>query len=100
MCKTYSPQPQEPLPDGWGVGWGENGTFTEEFYWNVLVEQNVNEDAIYGLLGEDISSRAKQVYAFDCEEFDCLNPCYDNGACYRCVEAAMESGGRRLPICD
>ena len=98
--QSSHPQPQETMLDGRGIGWGMNGTFTEEFYWNVLAEQLVNFDAIYGLLAEDISSKAKQVDDFDCAEVDCLNPCYDNGACYRCVEAAMESGGWRLPICD
>ena len=63
------------------------------FLYEVLYMQDVNINAFTGLFGV--------VDEFwDCEDADCLNPCYDNGSCYRCVEAAIEAEGMRLPICD
>ena len=102
MCKTYSPQPHEVLQDNPEVGYQNiyEDTFTMHFLYEVLYMQDVNIDAIFGLLGEDNSNGQNLVSDWDCEKADCLNPCYDNGSCYRCVEAAIEGEGMRLPICE
>ena len=101
MCLTYEPQPGELIPDNPAEGYYNDYDETYTMDFNYQLEMSGKPlQMIYGLFGDLTAPDYRMMRTRDCEAVDCLNPCYDNGSCYRCVEAAIEAEGKRLPICD
>ena len=106
LCLTYEPQPGELIPDnpaeGYTNDWGD--TITSDFNYQ-LEDSGVPTKMIYGLFGDVHAPDYRMVRTSECEAVDCLNPCYEDGSCAACADAALESArdtgdGVRIPACD
>ena len=106
MCKTYEPQPGELIPDNPAEGYYNDydETYTMDFNYQ-LEMSGIPSKMIYGLFGDTTAPDYRMMRTRDCEAVDCLNPCYDDGSCFKCADAALESAketgdGVRIPVCD
>ena len=106
MCLTYKPQPGELIPDNPETGYYNDyyETYTMDFNYQ-LEDSGIPSKMIYGLFGDVNAPDYRMMRTRDCEAVDCLNPCYEDGSCYKCADAALESAketgdGVRIPVCD
>ena len=106
MCLTYEPQPGELIPDNPEEGYYNDydETYTMDFNYQ-LENSGIPSKMIYGLFGDTTAPDYRMMRTRDCEAVDCLNPCYEDGSCFKCADAALESGketgdGVRIPVCD
>merc|ERR1739844_495056 len=106
MCLTYEPQPGELIPDNPEEGYYNDydETYTVDFNYQ-LENSGIPSKMIYGLFGDTTAPDYRMMRTRDCEAVDCLNPCYEDGSCFKCADAALESAketgdGVRIPVCD
>ena len=106
MCLTYEPQPGELIPDNPEEGYYNDydETYTMDFNYQ-LENSGIPSKMIYGLFGDTTAPDYRMMRTRDCEAVDCLNPCYEDGSCFKCADAALESAketgdGVRIPVCD
>ena len=71
-------------------------TYTSDF--NYYIWHNGIADSVYySVIGDgEITYR-------ECEAVDCLHPCYGDegyGACAKCIDYLISSGGERHAVCD
>ena len=105
MCLTYEPQPGELMPDNppdFINEWSETKTMDYNYQ---LETSGIPTKMIYGLFGDVNAPDYRMMRTTQCEAVDCLNPCYGDGSCYKCFDAALESArasgdGVRIPVCD
>ena len=106
MCRTYEPQPGELIPDNPAEDYYNDydDTYTSDFNYQ-LESSGIPTKMIYGLFGDVNAPDWRMMRTTHCEAVDCLNPCYGDGSCFKCADAALESGketgdGIRIPVCD
>ena len=105
MCKTYKPQPGELIPDNPPDYTNDYGdTYTSDFNYK-LEDSGIPTKMIYGLFGDVNAPDYRMMRSRDCEAVDCLNPCYEDGSCFKCADSALESAretgdGVRIQACD
>ena len=106
MCRTYEPQPGELIPDNPAEDYYNDydDTYTSDFNYQ-LESSGIPTKMIYGLFGDVNAPDWRMMRTTHCEAIDCLNPCYGDGSCFKCADAALESGketgdGIRIPVCD
>ena len=105
MCLTFEPQPGELIPDNPPNYYNDyEETYTMDFNYN-LEYSGIPSKMIYGLFGDVNSPDYRRMRTRDCEAVDCLNPCYGDGSCFKCADAALESAREtgdyvRIPVCD
>ena len=108
MCLDYEPQPGELIPDDptaeppYYNDYEE--TYTMDFNYQ-LESSGIPTKMIYGLFGDVNAPDYRMMRTTQCEAVDCLNPCYGDGSCFKCADAALESAresgdGVRIPVCD
>ena len=108
MCLNYEPQPGELIPDDPTASppfyndWEE--TYTMNFNYQ-LESSGIPTKMIYGLFGDVNAPDYRMMRTSHCEAVDCLNPCYEDGSCFKCADAALESAretgdGVRILACD
>jgi len=95
FCATNEPKVGEPMP-------GSRYTTTSEFNYQLYVNR-VDYRAIYGAFGNIEDPNHVMIDPRDCEDVDCLNPCYGEnefGACSKCAQYLFENEGARNSVCN
>merc|ERR1711878_174224 len=90
MCAAYNPKVNQPQPDS-------RYTITDDFNYQ-LMKARVPFDSVYAPLGDLSDPNHKMIEPRDCEDVDCMHPCYGKnqyGACGKCVSHLLENNGAR-----
>merc|ERR1712024_380501 len=89
-CAAYNPKVNQPQP-------GSRYTITDDFNYQ-LMKARVPFDSVYAPLGDLSDPSHKMIEPRDCEDVDCMHPCYGKnqyGACGKCVSHLLENNGAR-----
>merc|ERR1711884_19250 len=80
------------------ASWTENA-FEDAYDFNYqLMKARVPFDSVYAPLGDLSDPNHKMIEPRDCEDVDCMHPCYGKnqyGACGKCVSHLLENNGAR-----
>merc|ERR1711978_268291 len=90
FCAAFDPKVNQPKP-------GSRYTITDDFNYE-LMKARVPFDSVYAPLGDISDPNHKMIEPRDCEDVDCMHPCYGKnqyGACGKCVSYLLENNGAR-----